>query len=154
MDDQEVLEGLEVLSSEECLRLLGAGRIGRVGVVVDGMPRVLPVNYAADGVGGVAFRTSSRSVLVEVADQAAAFEVDGYDERTKTGWSVCVHGIGREISEADDPMARRLHDLAVIPWAPGRRDRWFTIVAEEITGRRIPLAAVPGDFGWFPGVVS
>ena len=154
MGDDRKLEGLEILPLDDCLRLLTGGRIGRVGFVVDGSPRVLPVNYAADMDGSVAFRTAPGSILARVAAQPAVFEVDGFDERSRTGWSVCVQGIGREITDADDPLARRLHELAVITWAPGPRDRWFTVTRDEITGRRIPLAATPGDFGWIPGVVS
>jgi nitroimidazol reductase NimA-like FMN-containing flavoprotein (pyridoxamine 5'-phosphate oxidase superfamily) len=154
MMNDEKLDGLEVLPLGDCLWLLTGGCIGRVGFVVDGLPRVLPVNYAADTDGSVAFRTARDSMLARVAAQPAVFEVDGFDERSRTGWSVCVQGVGREITDADDPLGLRLHDLAVITWAPGLRDRWFTITPDEITGRRIPLTAVPADFGWIPGVVS
>ncbi len=150
---KDELCGLEVLTLDDCLRLLGGGCIGRVGFVVDGEPQVLPVNYAADTDGAMAFRTGVASVLVRVAMQPAVFEVDGFDERSRTGWSVCVSGLGREITGADDPLAHRLLELAVVTWAPGRRDRWFTVTPDKITGRRIPLAH-PADFGWFPGVVS
>jgi uncharacterized protein len=138
----------------DCLRLLTGGQIGRVGFVVSGHPHVLPVNYAADDDGAVVFRTAGHSVLTHVAGQSVVFEVDGFDERYDPGWSVCVQGLGREITDADDPAPRRLHDLSVITWAPGRRDRWFAIVAEKVTGRRLPLAAQAADFGWVPGVVS
>jgi nitroimidazol reductase NimA-like FMN-containing flavoprotein (pyridoxamine 5'-phosphate oxidase superfamily) len=154
MSDNQKLVGLEILALEDCLRLLTGGSIGRVGFVVDGLPRVLPVNYAADMDGSVAFRTAPGSILAHVATRPAAFEVDGFDEHSRTGWSVCVQGVGREITDADDPLARRLHELAVVTWAPGRRDRWFTVTPDEITGRRIPLSAAAADFGWIPGVVS
>jgi uncharacterized protein len=151
-DDE--LDGLAVLTTTECLRLLGAGRVGRVGFVSGGRPRVLPVNYVASSAGEIVFRTTERSILTEVAGQPVAFEVDGYDETHRTGWSVCVHGPGREITHADDVLARRLRDLHVLSWAPGRRDRWFVIVGDEITGRRIPMALTAAEFGWIEGVVS
>jgi hypothetical protein len=81
--------------------------------------------------------------------------VDGLDEAHRTGWSVCVHGSAREITERDDPIAERLRTLAVIPWAPGHRQRWFAITPVEITGRRLPvqgMAEKPG--GWYPGIPS
>jgi nitroimidazol reductase NimA-like FMN-containing flavoprotein (pyridoxamine 5'-phosphate oxidase superfamily) len=148
------LDGLEILEPHECLTLLARCKVGRVGLVVSGAPRVLPVNYASDGDGNVIFRTADTSILTTVATRPVAFEVDGFDERYQTGWSVCVQGVGREITGADDPMAQRLQQLNVITWAPGQRDRWFAITADEITGRRIPLAVAPSDFGWIPGVLS
>lgn len=33
----------------ECLRLLGEASLGRLAFVVDGLPVVVPVNYAVDG---------------------------------------------------------------------------------------------------------
>jgi nitroimidazol reductase NimA-like FMN-containing flavoprotein (pyridoxamine 5'-phosphate oxidase superfamily) len=148
------LEGLEVLTSEECLVLLARSRVGRVGFVVAAQPRVLPVNFSAAPDGAVVFRTTPTSILTAVDGQPAAFETDGYLEHQRTGWSVCVHGVGREITDDDDPAARQLQQLTVITWAPGRRDRWFTITPDEITGRRLPLTIAPSDFGWFAGVVS
>jgi nitroimidazol reductase NimA-like FMN-containing flavoprotein (pyridoxamine 5'-phosphate oxidase superfamily) len=148
------IEGLEVLPLEECLTLLARSRVGRVGFALAGVPKVLPVNFTADADGSIVFRTAATSFLHRVAGQPAAFETDGYDERLHTGWSVCVQGVGREITDAEDPAARRLQQLTVITWAPGRRDRWFAITPDEITGRRIPLSLGPSDFGWVPGVVS
>ena len=48
----------------------------------------------------------------------------------------------------------RLHELNVISWAPGPRDRWFAILGDQITGRRIPMTVTPADLGWIAGVVS
>jgi uncharacterized protein len=153
-DHDNDLDGLEVLSPAACLQLLGKGRIGRVGFVSDGQPQVLPVNYVASDAGEVVFRTTDNSVLTAVAGGPAAFEIDGYDEQSRTGWSVCVHGPGREITDVDDPLARRLRELDVITWAPGQRDRWFAILGDQLTGRRIPMTATPADLGWIAGVVS
>ena len=41
--------GLEVLSRSESLALLAMTTIARVGVTVDALPVVLPVNFAFDG---------------------------------------------------------------------------------------------------------
>jgi nitroimidazol reductase NimA-like FMN-containing flavoprotein (pyridoxamine 5'-phosphate oxidase superfamily) len=154
MAHRDELSGLVVLTAEECLVLLRAGCIGRVGFVVGGQPQVLPVNYSADADGAVAFRTTAHSILTSVAGHRVAFEVDGFDERERSGWSVCVEGLGREITGADDPLAKRLQELSVVTWAPATRDRWFAITPDLITGRRLPLAAGAADFGWTPGVVS
>ena len=154
MPDDNERQSLEVLSPAECLRLLGTARIGRVGFVSDAQPHVLPVNYVASDAGEIVFRTTDGSVLTAVAGGPATFEIDGYDERSRTGWSVCVHGPGREITEAGDVLAARLRELNVITWAPGPRDRWFAILGDQITGRRIPMTVAPADLGWIAGVVS
>lgn len=155
MGDDVQLQGLEVLTPSECLARLTAGRVGRVGFTVSGRPQVLPVNYAVDDDATVVFRTTTHSILTQVAEQAVVFEVDGLDETHQTGWSVCVHGFAREITDADDSSATQLQTSSLISWAPGSRDRWFAITAHELTGRRIPVAATAHDFGgWTPGVVS
>ena len=64
-----------------------------------------------------------------------------------------MRGRGRDLGSATDRLARSLVALSAIPWAPGRRDRWFAISPEEVMGRRIPLAQ-DGSYGWIPGVVS
>lgn len=148
------LSGLEELNAGECLYLLAGSTIGRVGFVARSVPHILPVNYAVDRDGSIVFRTTSQSVLAGVAGQMAVFEVDGYDEERKLGWSVCVLGGAREITDEDDPTALRLRELSVVTWAPGQRDRWFAITPDQITGRRLPLQVSPRDFGWLPGVVG
>ena len=37
---------LEVISEAECLQLLERHHLGRIAVVIDGQPLILPVNYA------------------------------------------------------------------------------------------------------------
>ena len=149
------LEGFEVLSAQECGVLVARGCVGRVGFVVGGRPQVLPVNYAADEMGVVVFRTSANSILTAVARQPVVFEVDGLDVSHRTGWSVCVHGSASEVTEREDPIAERLRRLAVVPWAPGHRERWFAIAPAELTGRRLPVHGMAEDSGgWHPGVPS
>jgi nitroimidazol reductase NimA-like FMN-containing flavoprotein (pyridoxamine 5'-phosphate oxidase superfamily) len=145
--------GLELLSREECLDLLVGTGIGRIGFELDGVPHVLPMNCAVDDDGTVVFRTDAASVLAQLAGRPAIFEIDGFDERTRTGWSVCVRGRGRDLGGATDRLARHLLDLSVITWASGPRDCWFAITAEDVTGRRIPLVH-DASYGWIPGVVS
>jgi nitroimidazol reductase NimA-like FMN-containing flavoprotein (pyridoxamine 5'-phosphate oxidase superfamily) len=153
MSEEEHEIGLEVLGTEECLRLLADAVIGRVAFQAEGVPHLLPVNYAADADGTVVFRTAEHTVLQAVSGRPAVFEADGFDPVNHTGWSVCVRGIGREVTAGPDTAAQRLLELTVIPWAPGQRDRWFAISPDEVTGRRIPLVRA-ADFGWIPGVVS
>jgi uncharacterized protein len=152
-NEQHPEKSMEVLGDEECLRLLSEAVIGRVGFQADGVLHVLPVNYAIDDDGTVVFRTAADGVLALLGGRPAVFEADGFDITSHTGWSVCVRGMGRDVAAGRFRAAQRLLDMPVIPWAPGRRDRWFAITPEEVIGRRIPLVRA-ADFGWIPGVVS
>jgi uncharacterized protein len=146
--------GLEILSQADCTAKLASGCVGRVGLIVDGAPHVLPVNYAADATGKILYRTAGGSLLATVAGKSVVFEVDGFDEKAKTGWSVCVHGQAHEVLVPGGPTATQLAERAVVTWAPGPRDRWFTITPTEVTGRRLPMTGIAECQGWFEGVVS
>jgi nitroimidazol reductase NimA-like FMN-containing flavoprotein (pyridoxamine 5'-phosphate oxidase superfamily) len=125
------------ISREECLTLLGKCTVGRLAVIVDGRPNVVPLNFAADASGVVVFRTAELTVATEASLAHLAFEVDNIDVERREGWSVVVHGFGREIGDAVDPESKRLRQLSVEAWATGTRDRWYKITPGEITGRRL-----------------
>jgi CBS domain-containing protein len=128
--------GLLVLDTDECLRRLRSAPVGRLAFVHDGDPVVLPVNHGLDGMC-VVFRTTWGSKL-EAAQSAgaAAFEVDGFDERTRTGWSVLVRGSLSTVYEVDD--IRRYEALGVHAWAGLDADAvWIVLRPDEITGREI-----------------
>jgi nitroimidazol reductase NimA-like FMN-containing flavoprotein (pyridoxamine 5'-phosphate oxidase superfamily) len=143
---------LIVLDPAECTQLLLQQKVGRVAVTIGGQPHVVPVTYAADEDGTVVFRTGPDTVLTKVDLELVAFEIDGVDDRTKTGWSVCVHGFGREITEDDDQTARHLRQRLGPSWAPGPRSRWFAVSPREFTGRRLQAPDPPDYEGWFPGI--
>jgi uncharacterized protein len=128
--------GLLVLDTDECLQRLRTAPVGRLAFVHDGDPVVLPVNHGLDGMC-VVFRTTWGSKL-EAAQSAgaAAFEVDGFDERTRTGWSVLVRGSLSTVYEVDD--IRRYEALGVHAWAGLDADAvWIVLRPDEITGREI-----------------
>ena len=99
----------EHMSQSECIARLVAGRIGRVGVVVEEAPHVLPVNYTSMSNGAVVFRTAEGSLLAQVDGRVVVFEVDGFDVKKAIGWSVCVHGRGHEVTTPDATATRRAH---------------------------------------------
>jgi hypothetical protein len=117
------------LEPEECWSLLGASGVGRVAVMVDGAPRIVPVNYAVAG-DVIYFRTAVGTILTSVVSQKVAFEVDAFDPAHRSGWSVCVVGAGR-------PAGPCGPDVVVDSWAPRRRDLRYCIVPDEVTGRRL-----------------
>lgn len=127
---------MEELDDSTCRDLLAAHHFGRIGVVVDGYPSILPVNYAFDG-RRVAIRSDPGSKLTAADLSKVAFEVDAIEEDTGRGWSVLVQGFGWEITDAVDHLSTDLRDLRVQPWAPGEKRRWIRIDPRRITGRRL-----------------
>jgi nitroimidazol reductase NimA-like FMN-containing flavoprotein (pyridoxamine 5'-phosphate oxidase superfamily) len=135
---------LRELSRDECARLLTEHSVGRLAVVVGGRPLIFPVNYVFDG-GSVVFRTDDGLKLRHAPLRRVAFEIDGFDEATGTGWSVLVQGSPFEITRADDLRAEELRRLPVAPFAPGEKAHWIEIVTHTITGRRLEARTdVPG----------
>lgn len=129
------------LSREECLRLLASHHFGRLAVCTGaGLPLVRPVNYRFDERSqSVVFRTAPGSKFHALIHSAqAAFEIDGTDERSHTGWSVIIHGVTDEVINRGE--IRRLDALGSESWAPGHKAHWFHIRAWTVTGRRIVLA--------------
>jgi nitroimidazol reductase NimA-like FMN-containing flavoprotein (pyridoxamine 5'-phosphate oxidase superfamily) len=133
--------GLEELAETECLLLLGRHTVGRLAVLDDGRPAVFPVSYRRDG-GTIVVRSDEGTELDAIGDDdAVAFEIDGLDPRSRSGWSVAVTGTAREVTDTGElEQVRKLH---LEPWAPGARSRYIRIVPDSIGGRRIVREAAP-----------
>ena len=128
--------GLAVLPPAECLRRLGAATVGRVAFVEQGEPVILPVNHGMDG-DSVVFKTAPGSKL-EAADNElpVAFEIDGYDDERRSGWSVVIRGTATTVDDQDE--VKRLNSLGVDPWADlAERKNWVRIRAFSLTGREV-----------------
>jgi uncharacterized protein len=129
--------GWQELTKSECFDLLARASVGRLAVVDDHGPIVLPVNYVLDR-HLVVFRTDEGTKLDAADHRKVAFEVDGTDADTRTGWSVLVRG---EAAEVTDPAElARLRELPLEPWAPGRKARYVRILPAVLSGRRITVA--------------
>ena len=94
-DDQGTGDAwLEELPLDECLAQLRQWSVGRIAVVVNEFPVILPINYRlveADGIAWIAVRTRPGNVI-DRAPMHAAFEIDGLDSYHQGGWSVLVRG--------------------------------------------------------------
>jgi len=134
---------LQQLSREDCFALLAGQHLGRLVLVDDQGPLALPVTFVLDHFT-VVFRTDEGTKLDAVRRGGRiAFEVDGVDEDTRTGWSVLLRG---EATEIDDPSElARVRRLPLYPWAPGPRTHYVRILTRALTGRRI---ALPEDPAW------
>lgn len=129
--------GMEILGSAECLRLLWSHGVGRVGFVENGEPQIFPVNYRLHD-NRIVFRSAVGAKLDAALMRApVAFEVDGMDEESATGWSVMIHGTARQVDNEEDIAV--LDALPLSTWVKGPHPlRWIEIVPNEISGRRVP----------------
>lgn len=124
------------MTADDCVRMLRSNELGRLALVsAQGRPLIFPVNYYFDE-GIVLFRTAPGTKLDVAPGAYAAFEVDGWDREAGSGWSVVVHGIAHDVTDPPNESHDRLRSWPVHPAAPGRRDHWVGIWANEITGRR------------------
>jgi uncharacterized protein len=132
-----------VLPREECLALLAANGVGRVALATDS-PVIRPVNYVFDERSqSVAFRTADGSKFhAMMINGNAAFEIDGIDPVSRTGWSVIIVGMVEEVTSPTE--LRRLNRLGLETWTPGPKPHWVRIRAWTVTGRGIVLSAGDG----------
>jgi hypothetical protein len=134
---------LEEIPRSECVALLRATPVGRIGIVLEGLPLVLPVNYRILGDDThveLAIRARPGNVI-DRSSADVAFEIDGIDESHRRGWSVLVRGTLR-------------HDVEVTPisaqgadsWVSEPGDVWVTIEPFDITGRRLRTESIEWAF--------
>ena len=134
--------GLEVLGTEESLRLLRSASLGRIAITSKALPVILPVNYRVDG-AQILFRTSAGTKLDAATRHAVvAFEVDQVDPVYHSGWSVMVTGIARDATAEVNDAARSMTPR----WAPGPEDRLVAISIDQISGRRLESGGL--SLGW------
>jgi hypothetical protein len=128
--------GLEVLSRQECLRLLGTATLGRMVVNVDGLPVVVPVGFLIT-LDGIVVRIPRGSALeAATQDAVAAFQVDAIDPDDGSGWTVLVQGIAAHVEECDP--------LEPPPglWSGGPDDRSARISFGLVSGQRSSPAPI------------
>jgi nitroimidazol reductase NimA-like FMN-containing flavoprotein (pyridoxamine 5'-phosphate oxidase superfamily) len=134
---------LDELSPAECWRLLSTQQVGRVAVIVGHYPLVFPVNYAVDD-QTIVYRTGLGAKLHSIHRSNVTFEVDEIDPVHRSGWSVMVKGVAQEIGFKRDRRTVSLAELGgAKPWAPGDREHFICIAADQVTGRRIQPAELP-----------
>jgi nitroimidazol reductase NimA-like FMN-containing flavoprotein (pyridoxamine 5'-phosphate oxidase superfamily) len=139
---------LDELSPEECWQLLESQPIGRVAVIVGHYPLVFPVNYAVSD-KTILYRTGVGTKLHAIHRSNVTFEVDAIDPVHRSGWSVMVKGVAQELSTTRNREAVSRAELAgAIPWAPGDKDHFIRIVADQISGRLIRPAELASASDW------
>jgi nitroimidazol reductase NimA-like FMN-containing flavoprotein (pyridoxamine 5'-phosphate oxidase superfamily) len=126
---------LEPLDTEECLSLLSAGEVGRLGFVADGQPRIEPVNFRlVDGTVVIVSRAGAK-LDAAVHRQLVAFELDAVEQWAHAGWSVLVLGSAHVV--VDPAECARLLASGPEPWTPISELSVIRIEVAEVTGRRV-----------------
>ena len=121
------------LTARECLELLETRKVGRVAWCGAAGPTVIPVNYVLRD-SAVWIRSTPYSMLArESAGEQMAFEVDGVDEFTRSGWSVLVRGR----AEHRHPRSCRADLPGLGTWPEGPRPFVLSIDLLEVTGKRL-----------------
>jgi nitroimidazol reductase NimA-like FMN-containing flavoprotein (pyridoxamine 5'-phosphate oxidase superfamily) len=136
---------LEELSQEQCLALLRTENVGRIGIILDGLPLVLPINYELVEMNDrlcLMFRTRSGNVIDRAAAEVA-FEIDGVDPSHRRGWSVLLRGTLQHVT-ADNTLLRAHFDPN--SWLSADRDAWLVLEPSTISGRRLVEATLKWAF--------
>jgi uncharacterized protein len=134
---------IEPLPLDECLDLLRRTDVGRISVVIDRFPVILPVNHRlAEGAAGpVVYVRTRLGTSIDRGSPRVAFQIDGFDVHKRQGWSVLVRGTLRHVRD------EQVRDVVLESWLADR-DTWVVVVPAEITGRR--LHASPTEWPFHP----
>jgi nitroimidazol reductase NimA-like FMN-containing flavoprotein (pyridoxamine 5'-phosphate oxidase superfamily) len=146
MENDSTEAKLLELSHDECFALLTTRQVGRLGVVAEHYPLILPVNYALDH-DVIVIRTGLGTKHSYALHANITFEVDQIDEVSHAGWSVLVKGLAEEITpDHSDEIVERTRAVAPKPWAPGEHDHWMRLIPHYVTGRRLAPGALADFF--------
>lgn len=141
----------EILSDDECWRLLESTSVGRLAVDVAGRPDIYPINFVVDD-GALVFRTGAGTKLASaVLMHHVALEIDGYLPRERTAWSVVVKGWADQVERMQDVFDAE--DLPLFPWAAHPKPNFVQITPHEVTGRRFHVldeVRPDSSIGWEP----
>ena len=107
-------------------------------LIVDGHPDIFPVNHVVDH-GAVVFRTAAGTKFAGAVGHTVAFEVDGYDLRTASAWSVVVKGTAKEVIRLYDVVD--VFELPLSPWHSAPKPHFIRIQPDSVTGRLFKVTA-------------
>jgi uncharacterized protein len=134
------------LEQWECESLLRSHVVGRVGLVAEDGPHVIPVNYSVVD-EAIVFRTTPYGLLGTVGrDSTLAFEIDQFDHERQRGWSVLARGPSEAVDDRDE-LAHIESVWPPQPWASGARQLHIRLRWTHLSGRKL-------GSGWDPGRAS
>lgn len=139
MREHTVAPKANILTDEQCWKLLGETSIGRLAVNVNGRPDVFPVNYKIDG-ESLIFRTGDGTKLDAIVEDAnVALESDAVSAEFGIAWSVVVKGRAEQASPESPALNSTVRGL--FPWQGVGKNHLIRIVPDTVTGRRFTLDA-------------
>lgn len=119
------------LDYDACLVRLRTTRFGRVSVVHDGLPLVVPVTFRLAGEHLVIHTVNTDDAVRLTRDRIVAFEADEFS--SEGGWSVNVIGFAKAIEPGSGRMRRRNPD----GFLPGEELRGIDIALDLVAGQLI-----------------
>ena len=126
------------LSRDECIARLRGSRVGRVGVSIDALPAILPVNFALLRDAILLCPSETSALFHAGVGSVVAFEVDSVDDAGHVEWSILARGIGLEVIEADELAIASSLWLKTWPrWKSA--GRYIVIPTTMLSGRRLDL---------------
>ena len=130
---------LRELTREESLALLETVPIGRVGVSIDALPVILPVNFVVVE-NLVLFRTVPGTKLdAAMTRSVAAFEADDHAPDGSWGWSVLVRGYAHDMRDGD--AIAEIGSLRAWAFPSGEANHVVGIEMTMISGRRFGVVS-------------
>lgn len=123
-------KGMIELDESTCLQLLHSRHVGRIALNTEPSPLVLPVNYVLSEESIYFYTKRGTKQKAARGDHKATFQVDDYDPRLRSGWSVMVRGEleildpGHKPTRLPKPLPEVEHPYLV------------RLGIEEITGRK------------------
>ncbi|MFG1813530.1 pyridoxamine 5'-phosphate oxidase family protein [Kribbella sp. NPDC049174] len=126
---------LEIISTADCLRLLGSVPLGRLVHTYGGLPAVRLVNFVLDD-DTIVFTTGQGDKLraAERGD-VVAFQADDVDTERHTGWTVTAVGHLSVVTPDEAAALRRA--LPLHSWLPMDDPHLVRLGIETVTGRRL-----------------
>lgn len=119
------------LDYDACLDRLRSTGFGRVSVVHDGLPLVLPVTFRLADEHLVIHTVNTDDAIRLTRDRIVAFEADVFS--ADGGWSVNVVGFAK----ATEPRSSRLRGQRVDGFLPGEELRGVDIALDLVAGQLI-----------------
>lgn len=134
MDTHWFKARISEMTASECRELLQNHEVGRLAYDDDHGPMVMPVNYTVDGEDVLIATSAYGSIARSVKGHGVAFEIDGIEPASESGWSVVVRGRAEEAEYLDLPVNPGNRPY---PWAEGARTYIVRIRTHSVSGRRL-----------------
>ncbi len=129
---------VEVLSVQECWRLLRSESVGRLAVCVYDHLDIFPVTYKV-GHGTVMFLTGAGTKLTSaLAGPPIALEADHVSPDMGVAWSVTIKGQATSTELTQE--VREAGGLLLPPWETGRKHRLMRVIPDTVSGRRFRIS--------------